>query len=275
MHDNWATRFDTEEYINCSTHYTSEASTQDSNTFPLSTSWALDFFRWCLSGDSYHLRVSGCDWPCQVRDCSSLKMKMYTTQNQCWLVWLFSCRLNTTPWHALTPWVQIQLFDKKNLWSNALLIMYSLCCLEKVNHKNITMSEAHLGKDGCGKACILAVDRYSRKQLAGGQQQQLTESSTEMSLSFAKRDFLQVAKCWNRVCNISLASWPWDRAIQLRLFLNGSLGELSEDRRLVPHFLRCLHHAHVVRLCSVLLCPPACAGDKSSLYTTLQWILCH
>lgn len=39
--------------------------------------------------------------------------------------------------------------------------------------------------------------------------------------------------------------------------------------------LRRLHHAHVFRFCSVLLCPPPCACPKSSFYTALHRKLCH
>lgn len=39
--------------------------------------------------------------------------------------------------------------------------------------------------------------------------------------------------------------------------------------------LRRLHHAHVFRFCSVVLCPPPCACPKSSFYTALNRKLCH
>lgn len=50
---------------------------------------------------------------------------------------------------------------------------------------------------------------------------------------------------------------------------------VEEKQGPILQSLRGLHHAHIVRFCSVVLCPPPCACPQSGLYTALHGILRH
>lgn len=62
---------------------------------------------------------------------------------------------------------------------------------------------------------------------------------------------------------------------RLMSFLNGEMITVEENQGPILHALGGLHHAYIVRFCSVILCPPPCACPQSSLYTTFHIVFCH
>lgn len=82
---------------------------------------------------------------------------------------------------------------------------------------------------------------------------------------------------WMFVYSCSVMAFFQPRLLNkyLRLFLNGEMGVTLEEQRPVLNSLRRLHHAHVFRVCSIVLCPPPCTCPQPSFHTTLHRKLCH